>query len=755
MQNIEPTLPSLGDSSPGAQPDLTSACECELMPLLDPVNFPASIEAMQQLLQRTLKVQVELEAQNRALRQDLERDKKLLREEIQRSSLIASEAEIVRVSAATRLSSILSAVNIGVWEFDPIAQVLEFDDMMYELYGLNRENCPNPLDANERAIHPEDKPMVQVETQNRIDSGDSKFDIEFRVVHPSGSVRHILAKIVVFRDRDGVAQKIRGADHDVSALRDSENQLRQTYKAINSAAIVTETDLVGTISFANDKFCEISGYSRHELIGKTHRIVNSGYHDRAFFRGMWARLSSGKPWSGEIRNQKKDGSFYWVQTVITPMLNSNNEVYKYLALRVDITEAKNQQFALAKAAAEAAAAAEGKALAESANRIKTEFLANMSHEIRTPLAIIRGYAELFAEDAISVQKRNWLDCILRSSQQLELLISDILDISKVEAGRIDVELVPTTLAVLLSDISDLLHLKVSAKGIRLTFSVDGSVPATIHTDPLRLKQILLNVIGNAIKFTDHGSVEVVIKLIPCQHDQAQHSLAFVVSDTGIGITPEQKEKIFGVFVQADSSISRRFGGTGLGLALSLNLARLLGGSIDVGNCQSGQGSTFTVTINPGLQRCDGPRLSTDALVLQSSPVAHENLPRESIKGMNILLVEDAEDIRVLVSHILTVQGASVTTALNGEEGVQLARKSRFDLVLMDLQMPILDGKRATQQLRAEGYRLPIFALTAHAMSGERESCLAAGFTDYMSKPINVSKLIKMASRYRNPSAFSS
>ena len=451
----------------------------------------------------------------------------------------------------------------------------------------------------------------------------------------------------------------------------------------------------------------------------------------------------------ELRMLREDKSIFWVLVNASTVID--RKVKATLISISDISERKlleQQNVVTAKNISKLNA--EKKYVLESASRFKSDFIANMSHEIRTPLAIIRGYSELLADKDGDLENQTWIKTILASSQQLELLINDILDLSKIEAGKIEVELKSVALSQIISDVKNLLSLKVFEKGIHLKFAVLGTVPSTIMTDPLRLKQILLNVIGNAIKFTDRGGVDVVLSYKDKGDETSNSVLEFSVTDTGIGMTLDQQKKIFGAFSQADSTITRRFGGTGLGLSLSLNLARVLGGNIVVMESEIGKGSTFTVTINPG---------SIENVAMLQGPAAFEGeviaaIEKDtavgSIKGMKILLVEDAEDIRALVNHILVSQRAIVSVASNGMEGIQLSHKSDFDLILMDLQMPVLDGVQAVEQLRSEGCKLPIFAMTAHAMNGERERCISKGFTDYLSKPINFKKLSAMASKYRRP-----
>ncbi len=449
-----------------------------------------------------------------------------------------------------------------------------------------------------------------------------------------------------------------------------------------------------------------------------------------------AAIESGQSWDVDLQMITAKGRGIWTR-VQGSAVKKDGKAIKLIGALQDITELKQVEADLQLA----------KAVADLANQSKSIFIANMSHEIRTPLTIIRGYSELLAHSMGDHENQSWINIILRSTQQLELLINDILDLSKIEAGKIEVELRSVAIQQIITDVRELLLLRVAEKGIQLNFSIAGSVPSTITTDPLRLKQILLNIIGNAIKFTDKGSVDVIISHKPDGSRSSNSVLTFSVTDTGIGMTPEQKEKIFGAFNQADSSITRRFGGTGLGLFLSQKLTHLLGGCIVISKSELGMGSTFTVTINPGsimeVALLQGPSAFEGEanFAMEMAPAA------ENLKGMTILLVEDAEDIRTLLSYILSSEGALVVGAANGNEGIKLFHKASFDLLLMDIEMPIMDGFQAIRQLRSEGCSSPIFAMTAHAMSGERERCIAAGFTDYLPKPIDFNKLINMASKY--------
>ncbi len=373
--------------------------------------------------------------------------------------------------------------------------------------------------------------------------------------------------------------------------------------------------------------------------------------------------------------------------------------------------------------------------AEAANMAKTAFLANMSHEIRTPLGAVVGFSELVADPSInSSEKVNYIAAIRRNGELLSGIINDVLDLSKIEAGKMEVSLQEVALSEILHDTKTLLSLHASEAGILLQFEVLEGTPKIIRTDPVRLRQILLNIIGNAIKFTAKGSVSLLVQ--PVARIYGRQSLAFIVKDTGLGILEDQIPKLFKSFSQADFTMKRKHGGSGLGLVLSKRLANLLGGDVVLDETRFGQGSQFTITIDPGPVR------------VESSPtIENENLKAKTLspvklEGVSILLAEDSPDNQVLIKRILTFTGAKVDVASNGEEAVQLARKKVYDVVLMDLQMPVLDGFEATELLRKEHYPGKIIALTAHALDSDRKKCLAMGFDDHLTKPIHRNTLFE-------------
>jgi signal transduction histidine kinase/AmiR/NasT family two-component response regulator len=404
--------------------------------------------------------------------------------------------------------------------------------------------------------------------------------------------------------------------------------------------------------------------------------------------------------------------------------------------------------------------------AEAASLAKSEFLANMSHEIRTPMTAILGFTELFAtspEHQGSPERRSeCIETIRRHGDHLLAIINDILDLSKIEAGKMDVERLPVNPLHLVHEVRDLMSERASAKGLELDLQCDSPMPTRILCDSMRLRQILVNLVGNAVKFTERGSIT-----IRCDCDAAAERLRIAVADTGIGVSPDQIARLFGAFVQADSSTTRRFGGTGLGLRISQRLARMLGGDVTV-ESDVGVGSVFTLSVatgplepitmvapeearanrwrttplsaQPGSTRADGARIGSAA--------------RTSLAGLRVLFAEDGPDNMRLITHHLKAAGAIVTGVENGRLAVcaltrdgtlvgELLDPPPFDLMLTDMQMPELDGYAATRILRAKGATLPIVALTAHAMSGDRARCLSAGCDGYATKPIDRAQLVSI------------
>jgi PAS domain S-box-containing protein len=374
-----------------------------------------------------------------------------------------------------------------------------------------------------------------------------------------------------------------------------------------------------------------------------------------------------------------------------------------------------------------------------ANAAKSLFLANMSHEIRTPIGAMLGYSELALERAKDDPELNeYLSSIVRNGHHVIDLIGELLDLSKIEADKFDIAYSDCDLNEVFADILSALQIKANKKNIELNINFDGLSHPKLYTDCVRIKQILANIVGNAIKFTEKGSVAVLATQEVVSDGQVLTKIQ--VKDTGIGLTEEQAETLFRLFSQADPTLSRRFGGTGLGLVISRKIANLLGGNVELVSSTAGGGSTFLISFLSQISD-----LQTSSFSGKSSSGIKTKLHRAKI-----LVVDDSPDNQVIVKTFLRNHGAEVHTASNGIEGYEKGVNEKFDLIFMDLQMPIADGYFAITQLRNSGLRIPIIALTAHALKEERERALSSGFTDYLTKPIFRDVLISTVSKYLNP-----
>lgn len=496
-------------------------------------------------------------------------------------------------------------------------------------------------------------------------------------------------------------------------------------EALDSSAIVAETDLRGRITYLNDKFLEISKYSRDELMGKDHRILNSKFHSKEFFTNLWRTISKGEVWHGEVKNKTKDGNYYWVDTTIYPVKDANGKPKKYVAIRFDITDKK-------KALEDLQTATEN---AKKIAKLKADFLSSMSHEIRTPLNAIIGISDLLAETNLTPDQKKYVSVFQRAGNSLMQIINDVLDISKIEAGQIHLEEKSVDLKSLVEEVCDLIAPSAEKKGLAVKTFIDPNCPTKVMGDFFRIKQVIVNLVGNAVKFTEEGFVQ--IEIFPNNSTQKNGNILFCITDTGVGISKEQIGNLFHAFSQGDDSITKKYGGTGLGLAISKKFINMMSGEIWV-ESKIGEGSKFYFTLQLKEELSPQvPTLKHESNFVFTLPLNYK---------IKILLTEDSEDNRILIESYLKKLPIDVEIAENGKIALEKFKKENFDLILMDMQMPIMDGYETTRKIREweashNRERTMIVALTAFALHEEEQKTVMAGCDMHLSKPVKKQTLL--------------
>mgnify|MGYP006077431661 CR=1 FL=1 len=530
---------------------------------------------------------------------------------------------------------------------------------------------------------------------------------------------------------------------DITELKKVESQLLETQKDLNKAVEIAQVgfwnlDLKTQNISVTDHLLTQFGIDKdtfNSTLEETISVIHPEDRERVS-TAINAAIRTRVPYNIQYRVVHSNGSVHWIEARGEGVYDSLGEPIRFNGTTMDITKTTQARIMAENSMIDLQ---EARLVADRANAAKSQFLANMSHEIRTPLGAIMGFASLLKDDGLKKEERDSFSSVIeRNSSQLLRIIDDILDLSKVEAGMMLIEHIEFSLPEMLTDFSSLMGFKAREKGIGFASKAVTTLPSLVTTDPTRLRQILINVVGNAIKFTERGHVEMCVAY-------KDGFLEFEIEDTGRGISPEQEQNLFQPFSQADSSITRKFGGTGLGLVLSRSLSEALGGSFDLKRSVLGQGSTFVVRIAVTMK----PNVNyVNVLGFETVP-ARTIANAGQLSGMKILVVEDSPDNQALISIYLGRVGANIDIASDGEQGYQMAIDGHHDLVLMDVQMPIMDGITTIKKLRASGFRRPVVALTAHAMKEERKRCLDAGFTDFLSKPINKNELIGLILQYKN------
>lgn len=587
-------------------------------------------------------------------------------------------------------------------------------------------------------LNPEERELLIPKLDQVFRTGTPYFGTEIprRLMDTDGTTREQIVNIGYnpFRDLDGnikgVSAFIQNVTEQSRARRVIEEGKANFQEIANAMPqIVFTATPKGFIDWHNKRWDDYVGTNFSGNIQEPGSPVHPDDDDRTW-RHWQQSIATGQDYEIEYRLRRgSDQQYRWHLGRATPIRNDRGEITKWIGSNTDIHDLKLIRQSLESVQGELV---DAKVIAEAANVSKSAFLANMSHEIRTPLGVMLGFGELLKDPRITKAEHDlYVGKIIRNGTIVTKLVDNLLDLAKVEAGCIVIEEIVFSLRDLMIEIIDFFQDAADKKSILLTLELSKDVPARICSDPTRLRQIMMNLVGNALKFTDKGEIKVTVgsQQGPLGHLQ----ITLTVKDSGIGMTTPQKEKLFRPFIQADDSTTRRFGGTGLGLALSRGLSQVLGGNLTVGVDPQELGSTFTLTISATLPR------TTDANGL--SCLHADALALPDIKNLRVLIVDDSQDNLFLMQQLLISHGAIAETANSGLEAYGMGQVNHYDIVLMDIQMPGMDGYQTRKALSDQGFNNPIVALTAHAMNEEREKTRMAGFAAHLTKPVNMTELL--------------
>jgi PAS domain S-box-containing protein len=692
------------------------------------------------------------------------------------------------------LDAVIYAASLGVWDWDLRTGKVKYSRRWAEIIGYTQEEAGDTIETRDRALFPEDLPMANEAVEAHCRGLTPFYRADFRMRHKDGSTVWAQDRgRVIEWDSDGKARRLMGLMLDMTLQKTIEQTLAEKnaqLELIFNAARIGAWDWdvpSGGIRF-NDVYLDMLGYSPGEIegtIGEWESFVHPD--DLEFTNAALERALAGgdEMYSAEIRMRHRDGHYVWTYDFGRVVArDGEGRALRMVGGHFDFDDKKRMELEFQAMREQERESRLARELAEESTRAKSEFLANMSHEIRTPMNAIIGLTHLALETGLAGEQEEYVRRTEVAAQSLLRIINDILDFSKIEAGKMEMEETDFFLEDVMTGVSDLMEVRAREKGLSFTVELPPGVPSRLVGDPVRLGQILNNLASNAVKFTSRGGVSVrVSERRAGAGGGGTALLCFEVRDTGIGLSEEQIRGLFTPFTQADSSTTRKYGGTGLGLTISKRLAEMMGGEIWC-EAEPGKGSLFAFTARFGLgdqaagtadaegsadaagpadaAGADGPawrEIHPGADGGRAAGAARRRRSREeeagllkALAGARILLAEDNEVNQLVASRILANIGFEVKIAGNGAEAVEMAGREPFDLVLMDIQMPEMDGLTAARAIRGvPGLRdLPIVAMTAHAMSGDRELSLAAGMNDHVNKPINLHELYQALLKWVKP-----
>ncbi len=655
----------------------------------------------------------------------------------------AREAHAELADREERLGRAVKGSMEGLWDWEVGTNNIHYAERLKELLGYGPDDeFDHGFEEFKRRLHPDDRGPTMEAVKLHVEA-NIPYDVEYRLMCKDGEYRWFRARGAAIRDADGRATRMAGGITDITERIESRHRLieaRKEAEAANeqlNAFFQLSLDLLciagsdGYFKRINPAYTETLGYCEEELLADPFLdFVHPD--DQEATIGAMEQLAGGQEVTQfENRYRHKDGHYLWFEWSAAA---SGDELIYALARDVTQRRAKEVEIHDAKMAAEAA------------NRAKSEFLANMSHEVRTPMNAIIGMSELLLNTKLTPRQAEYQRLVLDSAESLLGVMNDVLDFSKIEAGRMELDPQDFDLRESIFDTLSTLENRARKRGLKLSQWIAPEVPVRVRADQGRLRQVVMNLVGNAIKFTKEGEISVKVDLKSDQGSEAM--LRVEVRDTGVGVPPDKLKSIFEPFTQAEGSTARKYGGTGLGLSICRKIVALLDGEIWI-ESEEGHGSTFGFTARITVDEVSGaePSGSRKPVVLEKKP--------ECMPVLEVLLAEDGRANQLVAIRFLERRGHSVTLAENGREAVIAWENGHFDAILMDIHMPEMNGFEATHLIRegeeAGSPRIPIIAMTANAMRGDREACLEAGMDDYLAKPVHAKDLYEVLERLAIPS----